>query len=344
MSRHLDAVRRPESFSNDFPDDNITGEVHCAKKETGEGDLEITHLDMGTYASHLSSLAHLFRNAFDREVSEKYLSWRYLQNPSGELRAAVGFADAELVSNYSISPVTLRYRDRCFKGALSMTTMTSPAHRRQGWFVRLAEALYERLSGNDYAVIYGFPNEQSESGFAQKLRWELSSSVVEVGRLIGDDDPDVPIGETDDGFELRYANLDLGGFVAVEKSVSYLRWRYAFHPTNRYTNLVLRSGERVRAFCVVKDYGDSLDIVDMQVEREADAALLVRRAVATARARGHRKIQAWTVSSHFLSLVYEDAGFRQMLKSPRFGRRFIGNPEFLSWAPWYLQMGDSDVY
>ena len=109
------------------------------------------------FNKYIPSLKRLFEVSFEREISEEFFRWRYLDNPIKDLFVAVAIDQEEVVANYSVSPVQMKQADKEFKTALSMTTMTHPSYSGRGLFTQLAEVVYDEMKEKNYTAVWGFP-------------------------------------------------------------------------------------------------------------------------------------------------------------------------------------------
>ncbi len=79
---------------------------------------------------------------------------------------------------YTAWPVRLRLGKETVLGAQSMDTMTHPDYRGRGLFIKLAQACYDLAASKGYEVFYGFPNQNSYSGFIRRLNWDHTGDIT----------------------------------------------------------------------------------------------------------------------------------------------------------------------
>ena len=162
-----------------------------------------------------------------------------------------------------------------------------------------------------------------------------------------------------EGFQLAYDNsfalnyktlLQQGSFIQVLKNESYLQWRYAAHPIHRYRNLVIADSGEVKAFCVIKNFREDLDVVDFQASDKALGMELMQGVLSLAKREGSQSVNCWAPRHHFIHTICEKLKFENHEPITYLGARCLKTtyPEFeaalRNYTNWYLQMGDSDVY
>jgi GNAT superfamily N-acetyltransferase len=298
------------------------------------------------------NLEELFLLSFGRRLPPNYFDWRYLNNNHDEILFSIENQDQNLVASYSAFPVNLIRNGEIFPAAMSMTTMTHPLFRGQGLFQSLANELYEHLRELHIRAIFGFPNSNSHSTFNDKLFW---TDIYEVPTLIIDceglDTARLVLSLEvlrDDEFIFEYPVPPHDGLIRVHRSKSYLSWRYAKNPVNKYKNFVLLNGGKVSSFVVAKDYGEGLDLVDVQVKNPEEGAILLRHILKLCLDGNKRQVSCWAPTHHHLHGLLERIGFKNSTPITYFGgRELISSAMPLDWLnfkSWYLQMGDSDVF
>ncbi len=82
------------------------------------------------------------------------------------------------IAFYGVIPVAMRWNNQIEIAAHSVNTMTHPDYRSKGLFTELAQQTYQRLQNDGFAFVYGFPNQNSEYGFLNKLDWKYSERMM----------------------------------------------------------------------------------------------------------------------------------------------------------------------
>lgn len=302
------------------------------------------------YLIYIDRLAKLFEKSFGKAIDKDYLKWRYAENPAGDLLVNVEVSDEDVIANYSASPVIMSIHGESSKTALSMTTMTDPDHMGKGLFPKLAAGLYKYMEESGYSMIWGFPNNNSHRGFINKLVWkdvyEIPTMKLSIGNQININE----FYETDNQFNLEYNEIiPIENGVFVKKDQDYLKWRYLNNPINKYSNIVVRKGNKVSSFGVIKVYNDSLDIVDFQPSNQEEGFKLLNQVITFAKENKLKAINCWAPRHHFIHNLCEKAGFVNTSPITYLGFKYFNEnnsliEDLMNYNNWYLQMGDSDVY
>lgn len=307
------------------------------------------------YFAKLSDLVSLFSKSFHKDIQEDFFKWRYVNNPLGDLLASFEFDNGKLIANYSASPCLVQYNEQIIRTALSMTTMTDPDYSGGGLFTKLAQELYSHMGNIGYHLIWGFPNRYSHRGFIKYLGWfdiyeipTMTLYLKDINPLQEDVSSDI---QEDNLFLLDYTNTQrYKNLIYVVKNETYLRWRYANNPINKYRNFIIAKDKKVSSYCVVKIYSDeSLDIVDLQPSNQEEAEKLIKYVIFFALSQYVMTINTWVPLHFFTHGIFEKIGFVNSAPVTYFGARILDSIQVAddmcrAFSNWYIQMGDSDVY
>jgi len=301
------------------------------------------------FSHNIAKIKNLFKRSFNREIEEPYLIWRYVDNPLRQTLVSVKYAHGNIIANYSACPCLLSYESKTIKTALSMTTMTDPNHRGEGYFPVLAQELYDFMGQENYFMIWGFPNHFSHYTFVNHLNWndiyEIPTMVLDLSSY----SKNAVKFETDNNFDLSYEKSIIPDqFIHVLKSQDYLKWRYTKNPINQYYNIVISNRGIISSFLVLKHYGQGLDMVDFQAANYDEGEHLLQAAISYATEHQLRVINCWAPAHHFIHQLCERNGFINSNPITYFGGRLLHDHKdqtyFSNYSNWYIQMGDSDVY
>ncbi len=83
----------------------------------------------------------------------------------------------EPVAYYGVMPCRLQYKDRILLAAQSGDTMTHPAYRNKGLFVKLCQLTVELCRREGVKLLFGFPNQHSYPGLVNKLGWTTTGAM-----------------------------------------------------------------------------------------------------------------------------------------------------------------------
>lgn len=296
------------------------------------------------------AILDLFAICFQRPMSEAFWRWRFLDNPSGaQPMIELAWAGDTLAAHYAVSPVRLMVDGREVLSALSMTTMTHPAHRGKGLFTTLALRLYERMSREGYGAVWGFPNAQSHRGFVRDLGWEDLLEIPTLrlpGPARGGGEALAPLDADDTRLDDLWRETRSATGVEVVRDGAHLRWRLGRHPENSYVLRGVQDGRDLRAYVVYKRYGSELDVLELRSIDDNDARRrLVGGLLQEAALAGASAVNCWLPLRHPLHGDLEKAGFGLTSPVTYMGARSLGGCTGLDDPrAWSYAMMDSDVY
>lgn len=305
--------------------------------------LDLRPFEIGDEEAILS----LFGKSFGKPIAPDFWSWRFLDNPCGSPMIELAWDGTTLAAHYAVSPGALTVDGERHLGALSMTTMTHPAYRGQGLFVKLATSLFDRMVAQGYKAVWGFPNWQSHRGFIRDLAWsdvhEIPTLRLDMagGRKIEASGSFEPVRERDSRIDSLWQRCRRTRRILGWRDAAHLEWRYLRHPTNRYEVLLGEDG-----YVVYKRFGREVDIVDVLIADEDAGVLrgLVREVVE--RNPEAVAINTWMVLNSPLHLELEKLGFVATAPTTYLGVRAFAalDVDVADVRHWYYTMGDSDVY
>lgn len=113
-----------------------------------------------------------YKLCFDIDVSEEYLTWKYRDNPAGEVVAYAAFAGDTMAAFYGVIPEIYLVNGKQTRVYQSMDTMTHPDFQRRGLFGKLAKMTYDKIAEIEGELkLVGIPGTTSYPGFVKKLSW-----------------------------------------------------------------------------------------------------------------------------------------------------------------------------
>lgn len=310
--------------------------------------MELKLLSKKEYEDLLESFNQLFKLTFKRDIHPDYLRWRYLENPFEDLLVAVAIDNNKIVANYSASPCNFTFEGNKYKAALSMTTMTHPDYNGRGLFTDLAKLLYSEMEKRGYSMIWGFPNNNSHGIFRTKLEWE---DIYEIPTftLNLQNVKDVAIDEKYFfEFDNDFKNIDIysnAEKIQVERNAEYYKWRYLNNPVNEYINYSLFYENKHIANVIYKNYGDSVDLVELKGESDEIKLILLKRLIQNLKEQGKSNINCWLNVNSSIYTSFEKLGFQNSAPITYFGGRQLKEGlKYNNYKLWDISMGDSDVY
>jgi GNAT superfamily N-acetyltransferase len=240
----------------------------------------------------LQAFAEIIRETGVRDLfSAPYYRWKYA-TPFGCAKIAQVRDNGVLVAANSMYPLRIAWAGGTLPVWQSCDTATHPKARGKGYFMKCLKALKQELKDGD--IFFGFPNKNSMPGFI-KLGWSHRGDVntwvrVLPGRRLSAYPKIKEIGEFGEPQDRFNRELLPMGGPLLERTSSYMNWRYRRHPVNSYSAFAWIENGRHEGVLVMRQAritGRDLAIVmevlalDRRVERQ-----LLRFAAAWARDRG----------------------------------------------------------
>lgn len=220
------------------------------------------------------AILDLFKLAFNKEMSMEYWKWRFQDNPfSDELMIHLMWEGDLLVGHYAVSPVEMVVNGEVKKTALSMTTMTHPEYNGRGVFTQLSTSLYNELKDeHKYAMVWGFPNNNSHYAFIKNLKWKnlatipmLSLKTANFKKI-----------ESELNFEQHFNFTEslskklssVNKAVRLNKTEKYLNWRYVDNPSSDYKIISINGESGIVVYKLIPSFSNSdkfeIDIMEIQ--------------------------------------------------------------------------------
>lgn len=308
------------------------------------------------FCRDIKCFLELFEEAFGRRAPQEYFLWRYANKTIDDyLPINVLIDKGKYVANYSANPIVLTYREADLPFLLSMTTMAHPRYEGRGLPARLGNELYKWAGAKGIFGVIGFPNSKIHYIRRVKLGWE---DIYEIPMFSLTEFPDRKFesgaisSSNDIGSEIELPRW-MSDFWHIKRTTDYLRWRYVENPVNDYRFWAIENGKSIRSYCVTKEYGDQVDVVDFVPETRHVAETMLRSLIDYTVSRGLSQINAWVQPHMFFRGVFERHGFMNRAPVTYFGGRLFGEMagqiadaglRFSDYKSWFIQMGDSDVY
>ncbi len=303
------------------------------------------------------AIVALYRAAFAREHSLRRFRWQYLEVPGADPGCSVGcWSGGELVGLAAAIPLELSVEGRRRVVPRVQDVCVHPAHRRQGHFGRLLDALIQRHGELGHPLAYGLPNASSFPALTKPWRYlpvaelrvwgcRVEPSLAEERTALR-----VEIGPAGD-FDARDTacfERALGAHpIRNARGPAYLNWRFGPTAPQRYVAVRAWEGEQLRGLMVAKHYasGGTVDLVEIAAEPEP--ALLRDLLIGAQRAfPGVRDLQLWALAHDPTLPALRRLGFAPgERRLPLIARASTAGETTLWRRPqaWYLAMGDSDV-
>jgi len=123
--------------------------------------------------THLNELIQLYKKVFGIRYSVEQMKAKYFNDYTG-IRAQGYFAfyKGKAVAFHGAIPQIMQQGKKKELCAQYGDAMTLKAHSGNGLFTKLGELTDERLKEKGVRFVWGFPNQNSEYGYVNKLNWK----------------------------------------------------------------------------------------------------------------------------------------------------------------------------
>lgn len=296
--------------------------------------------------------------------SGTYLRWQYYENPCGAAKVWVARESGKIVASYAAIPHRVYANGRVATGWRVQNVVTLPEHRGQGLYHRLAAVAAQELFKGDHPLNFTFPNERSKNGFI-RTGWKAAFRLPLKTKALRESPPSAnpsavvtPLTRFDTDSERIWEAHRNGLGFAVERSSSYLNWRYFDNPKSEYSSFRLDSGKNA-AIMILKFYaredGRRCSHLCDLFQSEPDSALTesaFKQWIDFSVGRDCWEMSCWCATGSGMDPILSKAGFTE---KEGFDRWMVLNANtsalekatasrYDQESSWHLVMGDSDVY
>jgi GNAT superfamily N-acetyltransferase len=294
-----------------------------------------------------------FKGVFELSVGKTkpmtYFEYNQGDSPLGSPVRFKVVKGGQMVGSHTIRPLLLEIDGQAVKAGLTMDSFIHPQHRKQGLFTRLVKATSQAARDRGWEVILGFANRNSINIYKNRLGHaepgRLQCHVLEAPLHVTQSlSFDIEVKRLPDSAEaiLRQDKSREGFRVSVLKNLPYLEWRYMQSPESLYQ--VLSNGEAY--FCILKDYGNEVQIVDFFYTDKVYLPRLLANCIEYANSN-RKSLSFWLpgghrLLGHCLTIKHHTANAPQHLHLATGRAMYSG--ALCELANWYYVMGDSDVF
>ncbi len=123
--------------------------------------------------SNIDWLIPLYKKVFNRVFTPETIRAKYFPNHTG-IKAQGHFAlyNNNPVAFHGAIPMLMTYHEETQLAAQYGDAMTLPEHAGNGLFTKLGELTDQELIHKGVRFVWGFPNQNSEYGYVNKLHWQ----------------------------------------------------------------------------------------------------------------------------------------------------------------------------
>lgn len=311
------------------------------------------------------AILELFQKAFGKPLSPEYWNWRFGNNPFlPDPMIHLMWEGETMAGHYGVSAIEMCIDGQVYLASLSGTTMTHPEFEGKGIFSSLASTLYERVAA-EHGIhgVLGFPNKNSHYGLVKKIHWKDVSIVpsfsIQGAKLENREVEGLELIGRFEGEHITFIRemIDALGFsVFVNRSETYMNWRYINCPVNEYQCFEYRAAGKLAGIIITKSFTSfdkpgafEVDILEVFCAPELDVIREMLTGVKqfyAAQGTDFVQMNAWISLFDARHLVMERLGFSiGMPLTFMCSKVFIpGTEQVYDFRNWYISMGDSDVY
>jgi GNAT superfamily N-acetyltransferase len=189
--------------------------------------------------------------------------WKHVDNPFGRSVLLVAEADESIVGLRAFMRWQLDFEGGVISCGRAVDTATHPAYQRRGIFKRLTMAALDVARDVGIQLIFNTPNERSRPGYL-KMGWSDVGPIrvmvrphpTRMPRRAATSFPTIealapgaaaisPGGSGVVGIHDRGTESVVVHGLRTPRSVEYMEWRFAGHPTARYAEVVRPAGAAV---------------------------------------------------------------------------------------------------
>lgn len=320
-------------------------------------------------------------------LNKDYLNWQYNQNPFGKclISVAIDELSKDLVGQYIVVPYEYVIDGDVFTGTLSLNTLTRSDFRGRGLFTKLANSTYKECEKEKLLFTVGFPNQMSFGGFVKKLKftslgdvplviYPLSPIKLLINKLFKkqikhggqlnlelNDFKRLDYSGDLDAYNTFWENYKNRSGVMLNRTFSYLDWRYSKLPTRKYTSLKIESNGEIVGIIVLKGENvlasKTVVIMDLMllenIDLEKDYGVFLKNLKVGLKREGFELIAGLTNKSTFEYKILSKANFfkvpEKLLPQPipfilRLNQNFSKDSYISDLINWKISFGDYDIF
>ena len=286
----------------------------------------------------LEEITQLYNNVFGKNVSPAFIDWKYFQTPDGDIYGTVAVRDGEIVSTHGLATRRIKVLDEEVAAVEAVDAITDKSARRQGLFVKLSHAAYERMDEDEIVLGFCFPNPLAGNGFLNRLGWVTPGDIPRYIKILdsramvakSDNLRDWlkgaarqsvlwmlrqsgrqsswkgtvrPIERFDARFDKLWQTVSADFRIANVRTAAYLNYRYIENPRRGgYVCFAAEKGGELIGYAVLSlhDAPTRAYLLELLVRPNCEAAgdALLQAVTEAARLSQSAQIQAWQLS-HF---------------------------------------------
>lgn len=313
-----------------------------------------------TEEDHWNMLNFLVTNYPDLGWSKGFMEWQYYHNPAGTAKSWVVKQDRNVIANYTAIPHKLFVNGQTELGWRVQDVITHPDYRGKGLYSKLSDAANIFLQSEDFPLNLTFPNEKSHRAFIRR-NW-INPNRIPLWTLHKPQkkrDTNVtlhtePISKFTEADERIWKNYLQKYQFALDRSASYLNWRYMQNPRGGYFPFRITDGAK-SAICIFKNYesgsGDKFShLMDCFYEDGfTQLEEIILYFIEYSKEQETILASTWSQPNSELSRYLKKHGFELNERITRWlvlniNSTKLDKDEIYEFSNWHTSMGDTDVF
>ncbi|WP_176290660.1 GNAT family N-acetyltransferase [Vibrio natriegens] len=185
-------------------------------------------------------------------LDKDYLYWFYEKNPCGNASLISVYDQNNLIGFMALIPINLSYKNENIKAFYAANVLTHPEHRNKNLFVKMIRFSQEYLKSIK-ACLIGHPNKNAVPGWKRTKMNFIEDFEVYITRP--NLDPRVrceKVVHANQLNELDFSNFYNCDFLSEDIDFDFLKWRYLDCPGKKYTIYIIRKGNCIIGYKVLK--------------------------------------------------------------------------------------------
>ena len=124
-------------------------------------------------------LQFLYQMVFGNNYTIEYIEKKYNSfSDNNILFGHIAYFNNDPVAFHGAIPVKMKYNNKTEIAAQYGDAMTLSNHKGKGLFTKLGQLTDEKLKTSGIKFVWGFPNQNSEYGYINKLDWEFKERII----------------------------------------------------------------------------------------------------------------------------------------------------------------------
>ncbi len=115
--------------------------------------MKLEFINKQNFNKIIKELKDLYKVCFNKEISEEYFSWIYLNNPIDDFIFCLATEDDKIIGCYSVIPINIVINNEIIRSGISMPLLIKSEFKNKGLSTKIGIKVYEELKRKKYDVI-----------------------------------------------------------------------------------------------------------------------------------------------------------------------------------------------